>query len=89
MEKNEEIRLLATEINELLSNYYCPVSDQMLEQEKNLINTLPLLTPIHHQSYHLLNLNNSMFTSINSVHENKLLKPGIYAHQPLNSDELI
>jgi DNA-binding CsgD family transcriptional regulator len=89
MEKNEEIRLLATEINELLSDYYCPESDQMLEQEKNLANTLPLLTPIHNQSYNLFNLNKSLFTSINSVHKNRLLKPGIYAHRPLNSDELI
>jgi len=89
MENKEEISVLATEINDLLSGYYCPVSDQMLEQEKNLVNTLPLLVPIHNQSYHLLNLNRGLFTSIHSIHEKKLLNPGIYANQPLNSDELI
>jgi len=61
----------------------------MLEQEAHLINSSSLLAPIHNQSYNLFNLNNSLFTSINSVHGKKLFKPGIYAHQPLNFDELM
>jgi DNA-binding CsgD family transcriptional regulator len=88
-ELKAEINKLKTEINELLSDYDCPVSAQMLEQEEHLVNSSPLLAPLHNQSYHLFDLNKGVFTSTHSIHEKKLLKPGIYAQQPLNSDELI
>jgi len=89
MNKNLQTSTLINEINALLSDYHCPVSDEMHQAKEHLLHSIGLLAPIENQSYHLLDLNESLFISTYSIHQSRLFKPGIGAYQPLNSAELI
>jgi DNA-binding CsgD family transcriptional regulator len=83
------ISLLKNEMNELLSNYYCPVTPEMNQLKVNLLNSFPVLAPLEKKSYHTFDLNEGFFSSTNSIYEKNLLKPVIYANQQPNSTELI
>jgi len=89
MDNNEVINKLIDDINNMLFDYYCHETPFMIQQEEHLKVSSAIFAPIQHQSFNMLNLNNAVFSSINSILEGKLLSPGIYAHQPLNFAAII